>query len=196
MTGELSTALIVEILATAANLVFIVFLIREKILCWSFGIVGSLLSIYLFVDARLYSEAILYGFYAIMGCWGWLRWHRRDEEHNNPVIKWSMALHWWAILVASSAALGLGYTMAYYSDAERPLFDAFSTIFSLLATYMEVSKVLEAWLYWIVLNLASVWLYHDRALDIYAVLIGLYSVMSVWGFISWQRAYRQQAVAH
>ena len=74
MTGELSTALIVEILATAANLVFIVLLIREKILCWPFGIVGSLLSIYLFVDARLYSEAVLYLFYALMGGWGWLRW--------------------------------------------------------------------------------------------------------------------------
>ena len=60
---------------------------------------------------------------------------------------------------------------------------------------MEVIKVLEAWLYWLLLNLASVWLYHDRALDIYAVLIGCYSVMSVWGFISWQRAFDQQGVA-
>ena len=59
MTGEFSTALVVEVLATAANLVFIILLIREKILCWPFGIAGSLLSIYLFVDARLYSEAFL-----------------------------------------------------------------------------------------------------------------------------------------
>lgn len=195
MTDELSTALIVEILATAANLIYIVFLIREKIICWSFGIVGSLLSIYLFIDARLYSEAFLYGFYVVMGCWGWLRWHRRIEADNNPVIKWPRRLHWWALLLGSIAALALGYTVHNFTDAERPLFDAFTTVFSLVATYMEVTKVLEAWVYWLILNLASVWLYHDRALDIYAVLIGCYSIMSVWGFISWQRAFRQQSIA-
>ena len=93
MTGEMPTALVIEILATTANLAFLVFLIREKIICWPFGIAGSLLSIYLFIDARLYSEAFLYAFYVVMGCWGWLRWHRRVEEDSNPVIKWPKRFH-------------------------------------------------------------------------------------------------------
>ena len=195
MTGELSTALMVEILATAANLVFIVLLIREKILCWPFGIAGSLLSIYLFVDARLYSEAVLYLFYAVMGGWGWLRWHRQIEQGNNPIITWQLTGHARTILITGMVALGLGYSVQYFTDAQRPFFDAFTTAFSFVATYMEITKVLEAWGYWLLINLASVWLYHDRNLDIYAVLIGLYSIMSVWGFISWQKAYRAQAAA-
>ena len=87
MDYQLSLALIVEILATGANLIYIIFLIREKIACWAFGIVGSLLSIYLFIDARLYSEAFLYFFYAVMGVWGWLHWHKRIELDSNPVIR-------------------------------------------------------------------------------------------------------------
>jgi len=194
MTGELSAALVIEILATTANLIFIILLIREKILCWPFGIVGSLLSIYLFIDARLYSEAFLYLFYALMGVWGWLRWHRQLEENNNPIIRWDISRHLRILLVGSAVALGLGVSVQFFSDAERPLFDAFTTTFSFIATYMEITKVLEAWGYWLVLNLASIWLYHDRNLDIYALLIGIYSIMSVWGFVTWQRAYRQQAV--
>jgi nicotinamide mononucleotide transporter len=58
---------------------------------------------------------------------------------------------------------------------------------------MEVKKVLETWIYWIVLNLASIWLYMDRSLDIYAGLICVYAVVSVWGLIQWTRAYRQQS---
>jgi nicotinamide mononucleotide transporter len=195
MTGDISTLLIVEILATAANLIYIVFLIREKIICWSFGIAGSILSIYLFVDAKLYSEAVLYGFYAIMGCWGWIQWHKRIEADNNPVVRWSLSFHWWALLLGSIVALGLGYGAHNFSDAERPLVDAFTTVFSLLATYMEINKVLETWVYWLILNLVSIWLYHDRALDIYAVLIGCYGLLSVWGFLSWRRAYRLQSTA-
>ena len=194
MTGELSAALVIEILATTANLVFIILLIREKIACWAFGIVGSLLSIYLFIDTRLYSEAFLYLFYALMGVWGWLRWHRQLEENNNPIIRWDIARHLRILLVGSAVALGLGVSVQFFSDAERPLFDAFTTTFSFIATYMEITKVLEAWGYWLILNLASIWLYQDRNLDIYAVLIGIYSIMSVWGFVTWQRAYRQQPV--
>ena len=192
MTGELSAALVIEILATTANLVFIILLIREKILCWPFGIAGSLLSIYLFIDARLYSEAFLYLFYALMGVWGWLRWHRQLEENNNPIIRWDLSRHLRILLVGSALALGLGVSVQFFSDAERPLFDAFTTTFSFIATYMEITKVLEAWGYWLILNLASIWLYQDRSLDIYALLIGIYSIMSVWGFITWQKAYRQQ----
>jgi nicotinamide mononucleotide transporter len=195
MTGELSTALVIEILATTGNLIYIVFLIKEKIICWSFGIAGSALSVYLFLDAKLYSEALLYTFYALMGCWGWIRWHRRLEQDNNPVIKWNLSAHSRAIMLACAVALGLGYSAQYFTDAERPFFDAFTTAFSFMATYMEITKVLETWIYWIILNLASIWLYHDRDLDIYAVLIGFYSVLSVWGFISWNKVYRTQVSA-
>jgi len=194
MTDQLSLSLIVEILATSANLAYILLLIREKIACWPFGIAGSLLSIYLFIDVRLYSEAILYLFYVVMGVWGWIRWHRRIEENGNPVTRWRADYHLRAIVIACVIALGWGYTVQFYSDAERPVFDAFTTVFSFLGTYLEVTKVLEAWLYWLVINLASVWLYHDRSLDIYAVLIGFYSVLSVWGFLNWRKTFRAQLV--
>ncbi len=195
MAELLSPALLIEILATSANLVYIILLIREKIACWFFGIAGSMLSIYLFIDVRLYSEAFLYFFYAVLGVWGWLHWHRRIELGSNPVLRWRCSYHLRAIVMAAVIAVGLGYTVQFYSDAERPVFDAFITIFSFLGTYLEITKVLEAWLYWLLINLASVWLYHDRNLDIYALLIGVYSVLSVWGFIDWRKTYRAQLAA-
>lgn len=188
MFDNLTVALLVEIVATVANLAYIVLLIRERILCWSFGIAGSLLSVWLFIDARLYSEALLYLFYAAMGVWGWLRWHRREEQDDNPVILWRLQSHVRAIALGCSCALGLGLAAQTFSDAQRPFFDAFTTAFSFIATYMEITRVLEGWVYWFFLNLASIWLYQDRNLDIYAALIGVYSVLSVVGFISWRRS--------
>jgi nicotinamide mononucleotide transporter len=196
VTGTVLTIpLAVEILATGANLVYIILLVREHIACWAFGIVGCMLSIYLFADARLYSEAILYFFYTVMGVWGWAHWHRHAARDSNPVVRRRRAFHLVAILAACILATALGHAMAVYSDAERPLFDAFTTVFSFLGTYLEITKVLEAWLYWLVINLASVWLYHDRSLDIYALLIGFYSILSVWGFLSWRRSYIAQRAA-
>jgi nicotinamide mononucleotide transporter len=108
------------------------------------------------------------------------------------VIRWHVENHLLAIVIASMVALGLGYAMQFYTDAERPVFDAFTTIFSFLGTYLEITKVMEAWIYWLLINLASVWLYHDRSLDIYAALIALYSVLSIWGFFRWRASYQSQ----
>jgi nicotinamide mononucleotide transporter len=192
VTVDWSTMLIVEILATCASLLYIILMVRENIACWVFGIGSSLLSIYLFIDVRLYSEAVLYGFYAAMGAWGWMRWHRRLAVDHNPVVRWRLDLHLRAIVLAGLLALGLGYAMQNFSDAQRPVFNAFTTVFSVLGTFLEINKVLEAWLYWLIINLASVWLYHDRDLDIYAALIACYSVLSVWGYWRWHRTYRIQ----
>jgi len=182
----------IEILATLAGLIYIIFLIREKIICWPFGIAGSLLSIYLFIDGKLYSEAFLYFYYVVMGFWGWIRWAQRDSVHENPVVRYGLPAHVVIILVSSFGAIALGSFFANYTDAQRPYIDAFTTAFSFAATYMQVKKVLETWLYWIVLNVTSIWLYMDRSLDIYAALICVYAVLSVWGLIQWVEVYRQQ----
>lgn len=186
---------LIEILGASASLIYLVLLVKEKVLCWPFGILGSLLSVYLFFHSRLYSEAVLYFFYAVMGVWGWVRWQQRSAAGANPVIMHTLAFHLRAIAMTSLAALGLGTLMITTTDAQRPMFDAFTTAFSFFATYLEIAKVLEAWGYWVLLNLASVWLYHDRALDIYAAQIAVYSVLSVWGFISWRRTYIAQQTA-
>ncbi len=191
----MSVSTTIEILATGCSLIYIILLIREKIICWPFGIAGSLLSIYLFIDGKLYSEAFLYTYYVGMGIWGWIRWHQRDAAQHNPVVHYALPTHLLIVFFASAGAIALGWFFASYTDAQRPYIDAFTTSFSFAATYMEVKKVLETWGYWIVLNLASIWLYHDRSLDIYAGLTVIYAVLSVVGLVQWLRIFRQQGGA-
>ncbi len=182
---------IIEILATAFGLVYIILLIREKILCWLFGITGSVLSVYLFITAGLYSEAFLYSYYVVMGVWGWIHWASRERAHDNPILRYRLHNHLVIIAVAAVGALALGTFFATHSDAQRPYIDATTTSFSFAATYMQVKKVLENWYYWIVLNLVSIWLYMDRSLDIYAMLIFVYAGLSIFGLYQWMRAYRE-----
>ncbi len=186
---------LVEIAATLCGLVYILFMIRERIICWPFGIAGSLLSVYLFVDSRLYSEAILYFFYVVMGFWGWQRWARREALADNPVVHYSFARHLPLIAISLLGSYALGWFFHTYTDAARPWVDATTTVFSFTATYLEVKKVLETWLYWIVLNAVSIWLYADRSLDIYAALIVVYTLLSFWGLIQWWLVWRREPVA-
>lgn len=184
---------LVEILATIFGLFYIVLLIQEKILCWLFGIIGSVLSVYLFIATKLYSEAFLYSYYVVMGAWGWMHWAGREKAHDNPIVRYRVQDHVAVIIIAALGALAMGSFFASMSDAQRPYIDAFTTSFSFAATYMQVKKVLENWYYWIVLNAVSIWLYMDRSLDIYAMLIFVYAGLSILGLYQWLRAWRGQA---
>ncbi len=190
--AAVSVNTLVELLAVLAGLAYVVLLIRERVLAWPFGIAGSLLSIYLFVDSKLYSEAGLYLFYVFAGIWGWLRWRHRVAVNENPVVVYTPMLHLLIIAIASCGAIALGTFFGEQTDAQRPYIDAFTTMFSFAATYLQVKKVLENWIYWIVLNCASIWLYMDRSLDIYAGLVCVYVALSVWGLLQWSRIFRHQ----
>jgi nicotinamide mononucleotide transporter len=57
---------------------------------------------------------------------------------------------------------------------------------------MVVHKVIENWLYWIVINSISIFLYIDRELYQTAGLFALYLVLSVMGYLAWRKAYLEQ----
>ena len=189
----MNTNEILEWTAVGLNLTYLILLIREHIACWVFGIVGSLLSIYLFIDAHLYSEAILYGFYVLIGIYGWHHWLKGDDNTAEVKIKkWPIKNHIIFILCTSILAGCLGWYFKSSTDAAEPYADAGSTLFSFLASLMEAHKVLSSWVYWIIINLFSVWLYHSRGLIIYAGLMVLYFVMSIVGFWKWNQRFAAQ----
>ena len=189
--------LTIEIIAVLLNLVYLVLLIKENIWCWPSGILASLLSIYLFYNARLYSEVILYSFYVLIGIYGWLVWSGKLSKESNVLIKkWKVKPHIVAFLIGILGTLGLGYYFGTKTDADKPYLDAFSTSFSFVASFMEAHKVLSAWVYWIVLNLFSIWLYYSRELHIYSGLMVVYTVASIWGLLEWRKKYHSQVLHH
>ena len=185
--------IVIEVVSVILSLAFLVLLMRENIWCWSFGIVSSLLGIYLFVQTKLYSEAILYLFYAVMGVYGWWVWNKK-KGGSMPVVKWPVRRSLIGFSFGAALAVLLGWYFKTYSDAENPFVDATTTSFSFLATYLEAHKVLSAWVYWIVINAASIWLYQSRGLQIYSLLMIAYTALSVLGLYQWNKQFKSQVL--
>jgi nicotinamide mononucleotide transporter len=182
----------IEWFSVILNLAFVLLLIKEKKIAWPFGILGSLLSVYLFIATQLYSEAILYLYYVFMGFYGWYVWSRAIEGIL-PIGRWNITKHLFAVLVAVIATGALGYFFDTKTDAAMPYADAFSTAFSFLATYMEAKKIISTWYFWIILNTFSVWLYWSRGLEVYALLMIVYAVLSVVGLLAWRKSLETQS---
>jgi nicotinamide mononucleotide transporter len=175
----------IEIAATVLSLGFLVLLIRQVIWCWPLAIASGLLSIYLFVASRLYSEAILYGYYVVIAMYGWWNWSRPGGPRQ--IRLWKAGYHLIALLCCVLASFALGYTFKSYADADYPFLDATTSIFSFLASILEAHKILSTWIYWIVINALTAGMYFSKSLHIYAVVMIVYFIMSIVGYRQWRR---------
>ena len=57
---------------------------------------------------------------------------------------------------------------------------------------MVARKILENWLYWIVIDSLSIFLYLERGLYLTAGLFAAYVIIVIFGFVTWTRHYRAQ----
>ena len=180
-------ALVLEIAAVIFGIVYVVLIAANKISCWFFGIIGSIISIYLFVEhAKLYAEAVLYGFYVLAGIYGWVNWKKQKEP--NRVFARSIKTHLVTIAIGILLSLGLFVVLnEWFAEAKKPLIDSFTTIFSFIATYITTKKWIENWIYWIVIDAVTTYLYMSRGLEIYALLMLVYTIIAVYGYLKWRK---------
>lgn len=184
----------IEIIGTVFSILFLYLLINKNKYCWPFGIISSILSIYLFVTVKLYSEASLYGFYVIFGFYGWWNWNKNAAKNLTKEIQISEIRKAPLLIYVIAAGLlsgAIGYFWENYSDADFPYIDATTTSFALLATWLEAKRIFQTWYFWILLNAGSIVLYFVKELPIYALLMLIYSAMSIWGWWVWRKDLRE-----
>jgi len=187
--------LIIELSAVVTGLLYVVLLMRENIWCWLFGIISSALSIWLFWHAKLFAESFLYLYYVLMGIYGWYHWSKHLTKSEEIEISEYKTPRIFLFIIAGIIGTALlSFLFGKFTDAARPIVDSATTIFAFLATYLQTQKILSNWLFWIVINTVSVWLYYDRGLNWYAGLMGIYLILSVLGYIDWQWKYKNKLI--
>ena len=178
-----------EWLAVASSLLYVILITYKVLAAWIFAALSSVLYIYLCYSNRLYLESILQVFYFGMAIYGWFMWTSDDDTKDVTVIQWPLKYHLYNILISGALMLLFGYIFDQYSNQANPYLDAFTTIFSLMATFMVAKKVLENWIYWIIIDAFSVYLFASRGLYMTSVLFILYTLIAMFGYFSWKKQF-------
>lgn len=181
-----------EIIAVVMAIGYLLLAIRENIWCWACAGVSTVIYVWLFIEARLYMESALNGFYFAMAVYGWLVWQSgRRDGHEKAVVTWPMSSHIIAIGAIAAASSVSGYLLDTRTDAAFPYIDSLTTWSAIWATFLVARKVLENWWYWLVIDVASVFIYWSRDLELTAALFVFYVVMIPFGIIAWTRSWRE-----
>jgi nicotinamide mononucleotide transporter len=187
LTNYLNPFTIIEWLGVVFTLLYNLFLIRENIWCWLFGILCSVCGMVVFYHTQLYGQMFLYLFYTSMGFYGWWYWKQAEKKHIH-IVNWSPTKQVW-VFSSGIFACAISYFIVHKMHSDISLLDIELTVFSFIATFKETRKVLSGWLYWVILNLLSAYLYLNNGLMGYFILSLVYSVLSVYGFMAWRKIY-------
>jgi nicotinamide mononucleotide transporter len=183
--------LIVELVAVAFAVAYLVLAIRQNIWCWPAALVSVALSLVLFYDANLLMESALQIFYFAMGVYGWRQWrHGSGNGEGISVHWWNRSRHVVAIIAILILSALFGFLLRG-TDAAMPFVDSFTTVGAMVATYMVARKIIENWIYWFVIDAVSIFLYLDRGLVLYAALFAVYLVLIIVGFRAWLADWRE-----
>ena len=132
-----------EIIAVLLAVAYLLLAIRQSIWCWYCAGVSTAIYIWLFIDAKLYMESVLNGFYFVMAIYGWFVWRTGGNNHDTlPVTRWPLRIHGAAIGIVMLLSAINGYLLTQYTDAAFPYLDSLTTWSAIWATFLVARKVL------------------------------------------------------
>ena len=183
-----------ETIAVVLGIAYLLFAMRENSLCWYCAFISTGIYIWIFRDVSLYMESALNAYYMVMAVYGLYQWqHGGNNAEGIKLCCWGLKKHFSAIgLVLVLSAIS-GYLLSQNTEARMPYIDSFTTWGSVITTFMVARKVLENWIYWIVIDAVSIFLYIDRGLYQTVGLYSIYLVLAVIGYIAWRKAYFKQS---
>ena len=186
---------IIEIVAVVLGIACVWLTVRQHIGCWPTGLAMVSLYIVIFYRAKLYSDMLLQIVYVFLQIYGWYAWCCNGPQQTPLQVSYlrrRTAILWVSIAAVASVLLGAAMSQ---TDASFPYVDAFTTVTSLIAQWLMARKVLESWLFWIVVDVISIGLYAAKGLYLTTGLYTIFLTLATLGYFAWRRTVLAPATA-
>lgn len=187
---------ILEVAGLVFGLLAVLYLIKENILTWPFGIAYVLVSFVIFWEQKLYADFALHVFFLVLniyGWWYWLRGGKRKDEVKIEVISLRGLLT--TVAVSFLGSFVLGFILTGYTDASLPYWDSATTILSFSGMWLTARKKIENWYFWFVVDVLATGIYAYKGIYFYALLYFIYIGLAIAGYLEWRKLMRQQTTS-
>ncbi|MFC3120342.1 nicotinamide riboside transporter PnuC [Agaribacter flavus] len=177
-----------ELFAVALAIAYVWLATEESIWCWPAALISTSLYTFIYWDVSLLFQVLLNAYYAVMAVVGWLSWRQKPSSAVLLVSIMSTQQHLLFIASAGTCTALIYFFAAHWLSYEQLLLDASITVFSLFTTFLTVRKKRASWLYWIIINAATVYLVVKAGLIFTALLMLIYIVIAIKGYWQWTQS--------
>lgn len=177
---------------------------QANVWSWPVGAVSVALFFFLFYQIQLYPDMGLQVFFFVTNIQGWWRWthpkpgeENRQDELRVTRMPPRQALTW--VLLGLLGTLVLGtfaqnlhtlLPVVFSQPSAFPYIDSFTTVMSVVATYMMVQKRVECWYVWLVVDIILTYVYFAKGVKLVAAEYVIFCGIAVQGAYLWTKEYR------
>jgi len=207
--------ILLEFVAAAFGIGSVFFAKKENIWVFPTGIISTALYVYLLSQWQMYGDLIINIYYTLMSLYGWYMWLKIVDNQENTIsvslstkldyLKAASIFVFTSLFVIAvyryynvmSRELGLAASIEYVFQQIQmgsieefrkitPYLDTFTTGAAFAAMWLMANKKLESWIFWIVVNVASVPLYIVKGYGFTAVQYFIFLILAFYGYREWK----------
>lgn len=192
---------LLEYFGVLTGLLYLLLEIRQHRAMWVVGFLTSLVYVFVFFFSKIYADMGLNIYYVAISIYGFWQWSRQNKKRlaavipdqasrpNEKILYRNLTLPLFTgILFAIAAIYALLYYLLHdFTDSPIPAGDAFTTAVGIVATWMLARRIIEHWIFWIIVNCVSVYLYYLRGLYPTMFLYICYALLAAVGLYTWKK---------
>tara|TARA_Y100000588_G_C14007199_1_gene818319 strand:- start:301 stop:939 length:639 start_codon:yes stop_codon:yes gene_type:complete len=177
-----------DFLGTICALLATILLVKGSVKAWPMSIAAILINCWLYVNKGIYAHFFLESFYFISSIYGWVIWQKKSTGTLSNVpkpINLSLISFVFYLSLTGLVYYFTYWVLVHFTNSNIPALDAITTALSICAQLMMCQKIITTWLIWFIADLILVLVYWYKGLPFHALLMIIYTTLSVLGYMKW-----------
>lgn len=166
---------------------------KGLIVCYPFGIIGTLICGALSFNIGLFGNAALHIIYYFpLEIYGFFNWRKHLKKNSNEIIKEKLDKKYKILLYTSIIILSSIFALIFkYFKNPSPILDSSVLVLSCFGMFLNVRRYIEQWSIWTFVNIISIFLWFEIFLkgegvfSIFVVRI-IYLIMGIYFYFRWK----------
>ena len=183
---------IFQFMGVLFSIIYVLFSIRQNILCWPALIIAALFNFYAYYLINLPLQSIMQLFFILTAFYGWYKWKKSQEKSTLLVNRWQIKSHLIWLTIGLTSTLVIGFFLNSINSnsifhSSYPFLDALMFVFNIIPMYMTGKKILESWIYFIVIDIISGIFYAITGEFFFCFLFFCYIGFATQGYLTWKK---------
>ncbi|MEG2246556.1 MAG: nicotinamide riboside transporter PnuC [Peptostreptococcaceae bacterium] len=189
----------IALISGVTGIIGVVLCAKGKVSTYIFATVNVALYAIICYQNALYGEVMLNAFYFIpMNIIGFFLWSKRKGDDGNVEAKTLTKNQLAMLFVGLAIAIFAYYQLLKSLGGNLQLVDSITTVTSVVALILQVTRYREQWLVWILVNIVSIvmWVMLLNTPEGSVTMIVMWTAYlfnSIYGYVNWSKLSKKEA---
>ena len=180
-----------EFFGVIFSIIYVILSINQNVWCWLALIIAAGFNMYAYTLIQLPLQSIMQVFFIITAINGWYNWRNKNKltAFNINKLSWHKHMKW--IISGVCATIIFTIILAKSNleilNTDYPFSDSLIFVFNIIPIYMIGKKVLEAWIYFMIIDIYSGFFFYTTGAYFFSFLFFCYIGFAIYGYINWKK---------